>query len=167
MAKNTQTKTGAKTLARSRRKSRKRAKVRASPLLSGHAKKTTLARRVSKKSRPADRRTPAKRLLETIEEVRARTAVQPHEKPIASGTSPALAEAQPPKRGSAQAERSEPHRSTSPRTGILVDALPRAATMTIVSLSMMVSQQARAFGLMLDLLQRQRQFFDMWRPRHR
>ena len=178
MAKNTQA--GAKSL----RKATKRAKkFRATPLLTRHATKTTLARRASKKPRPADRGSPTERLLETIEEIRTRTAMpdttgKPHEEPTASGASPALAEVLPPLAFmttpfEALREMTEASRAgiTVPSTGTgiyqVVDAMPRAARMTSMSIGMMVRQQGRAFGLMLDLLRIQRQFFDMWRPRHR
>ena len=181
MAKTTQTKAVAKAPAQSPRKASKRAKFRAAPLLTGHAKKTTLARRASKKPRPAERLPPADRLLETIEEIRTRTAMpdttgKPHEEPTASA-SPALAEAPPPLAFmttpfEALREMTEASRAgITARTGTgiyqVVDAMPRAAGMTSMSIGMMVRQQGRAFGLMLDLLRIQRQFFDMWRPRHR
>lgn len=187
MAKKTRTKAVA-TPAKSLRKATKRAKVRAAPLLTRHAKKTTLARVASKKPRPADRRTPAELLLETIEEIRARSAMPAstwklHEEPTASGAvAPVLdakvTEVLPPMAAVTKPfedlrEMTEASRAgiTAPGTGTalgaahqVVDAMPRAARMTFMPLGMMVRQQALAFGLMLDVLQIQRQFFDMWRP---
>ena len=45
-------------------------------------------------------------------------------------------------------------------------ALPHAGNTTFIPLDMMVRQQAFGFKLMLDALQMQCRFIDIWRPRH-
>ena len=46
------------------------------------------------------------------------------------------------------------------------EAMPRAAGMMFVPLGIVVRQQACLWNLMLDGLEMQQQFVNMWRPRH-
>ncbi len=53
------------------------------------------------------------------------------------------------------------------RTREKADAMPRAAGMMLMPFGLIVRQQARVWNLMLDALEMQRQFVEIWRPPHR
>ena len=57
--------------------------------------------------------------------------------------------------------------SETGRTREKADAMPRAAGMMLMPFGLMVRQQARVWNLMLDALEMQRQFVEIWRPPHR
>ncbi len=177
MAKKTQRKTNAKTPAKSLAKATKPAKVRAALLSTVNAKKTTLERPASRKPRPVKRRTPAEaKALAAMkrddilpEEV---TPKQTSEPPFEIIEDIRASTATPEDlRETKEASRAQ---MTAPGTGSalgaahqVVDAMPRATRMAFKPLNMLVRHQALVFGLTLEMLQMQRQFFDMWRPRHR
>lgn len=64
-------------------------------------------------------------------------------------------------------------RASGPRTVAsgptidVADAMSHSATMTLLPVALMTRQLASAFNLMLDGMQMQRQFWNMWRPPHR
>ena len=185
-------KTSAKSPAKSQGTAQKLAKVRAASLSNGHTKKTTPARSASRKAKPVNRltRAKAKPLPEvTRDDILPEHVTEKHmserewrEGPTASGVEPGALD---PKAGEVTQDVitkpfADLHETlgaistplTAPETGTalgderdLAAAIPRAAAMTLMPLGMMVRQQALAFSLIVESVQMQRHFFEMWRPR--
>lgn len=185
MANKSQTKAIAKTSASSPAKSSgkaKPAKARAAPLSIALAKKTSPVRLASRTLRTVDRRTRAKAkplsAMKRANSLREQSYAEPSaERPLKTVLHKTTEDIQP--RTATQEAMAKPFekvpetiealraRITAPdaaRQG--AETMLHAGSMTFHPLLTMVRQQAIGFNLMLDMLQIQRRFVDMWRPRH-